>query len=164
MNQPTHIRQINDTTRGALVDYVRPYPDQIRYSLHQLNGTSTWAWSLWRAPEGADLLDSIPFSDEYIQCAGAADALSIEVRYVDPVGIAHQCVVGRPAVESSGEPTEVVRWDEGRHSTKVFPSEVFTADEAAVIFYTYFLTDKVAQPYTLREIDMTIPEPTVGEA
>ncbi|MCZ0708501.1 hypothetical protein OYT00_00655 [Microbacterium paraoxydans] len=164
MSQPTHIRQINDDTRGALVDYFRPYQEQIQFSLRQLNGSSTWAWSLWRAPEGADLLDSIPFSEEYIQCAGTAEALVIEVRYVDPDGIAHQYVVGRPGADMSGEPTEVIHWDDGRHSTTVYPNEVFTADEAAVIFYTYFLTDKVAQPYTLREIDMSVPAPTEDDA
>lgn len=164
MNQPTHIRQINDSTRGALVDYFRPYPDQIRFSLNQMDGVSTWAWSLWRAPEGADLLDSIPFNDEYMQCAGTAEALTIEVRHVDPDGTAHQYTIGKPGGDVAGEPTEKIHWDEGRHSTSVFPHEVFTADEAAVIFYTYFLTDRVSQPYELRELDLSwpTPEPEVG--
>ncbi|MEV7611025.1 hypothetical protein AB0N61_16175 [Microbacterium sp. NPDC089320] len=155
MNQPTHIRQINGSVRGALVDYVRPYPDQIRFSLNQMNGSSTWAWSLWRAPEGADLLDSIPFSDEYMQCAGTADALALEVRRLDPDGTAHQYAIGKPGGETTGEPTEVILFDEGRHSTTVYPHEVFTADEAAVVFYTYFLTDQVSQPYQLRELDLS---------
>jgi hypothetical protein len=38
-------------------------------------------------------------------------------------------------------------------AVRVFPNEVFTADEAAAIFYTYYLTDAVAQPYQLRETD-----------
>ena len=158
MTKLTHISQMNDSSRGALVDYFRSYPEQIRFSLNRLNGSSFWAWSLWRAPEGADLLESIPFSDEYMQCAGTAEALTIEVRYLEPDGTPHQYTIGRPDGDPSGEPTEVIHWDDGRYSTTVYPNEVFTADEAAVIFYTYFLTDKVAQPYTLREIDMSVPE------
>lgn len=159
MSGPTHIEQTNGFTRGALLDDLRPYPEEIRFSLGRMNGSSFWAYSLWRAPEGADLLDSIPFNDEYMQCAGTAEALTIEVRYLDPDGTPHQYTIGRPGGDYEREPTEVIHWDDGRHSTKVYPNEVFTADEAAVVFYTYFLTDKVAQPYVLRELDMSWPEP-----
>ena len=38
---------------------------------------------------------------------------------------------------------------------RVFSNEIFTADEAAVIFYTYYLTDAVSQPYVLRELDLS---------
>jgi hypothetical protein len=164
MTKPTHISSINNQVRGALVDYFRSYPEQIRFSLGRLDGASTWAYSLWRAPEGADLLDRVPLSGEYMQCAGTAEALTVEVRCLDAEGNAHQYTVGRPGGGYTGEPTEVVHWDDGRFSTTVYPNEVFTADEAAVIFYTYFLTDKVAQPYTLREIDMSVPESAEDEA
>ncbi len=159
MSKPTHITQINGQSRGPFVDYARPYPEQLRVSLNRMNASTFWAYSLWRAPEGADLLDSIPFNDEYIQCAGTAEAMAIEVRYVDPDGTAHQYAVGKPGGDHTGDPTEEIHWDEGRHSVFVHPNEVFTADEAAVIFYTYFLTDKVSQPYGLRELDMSRPEP-----
>lgn len=156
--QRTHITQRNGHSRMALIDSFRPYPEQIRFTLRQMDGSSFWAWSLWRAPEGADLLDSIPTSAEYMQCAGTADALAVEVRHLD--GTPHQYAVGKPGGDHSSEPTEVIPYDDGRHSVTVYPSEVFTADEAAVVFYTYFLTDNVSQPYTLRELDLTRPTPT----
>lgn len=162
--QRTHITQRNGDSRMALIDSFRPYPEQIQFTLRQMNGTSLWAWSLWRAPEGADLLDSLPTSAEYMQCAGTAEALAIEVRYLDPDGTPHQYAVGKPGGDQSGEPTEVIHYDDGRHSVTVYPSEVFTADEAAVVFYTYFLTDKISQPYTLRELDLTRPTPTSERA
>lgn len=151
----THIEQMNGSSRGPLVDSIRPYPDQIRFSLNRMNGSSFWAYSLWRAPEDANLLADIPLSDEYIQCAGSAEALTIEVRVIDAEGTGHQYVVGEPGGEASGAPTEVIRWGDGRYSTKVHPHEVFTADEAAEVFSAYFLTDKVSEPYALREIDLT---------
>ena len=153
MSKPTHIRQFDGFSRGPLVDYIRPYPDQIRFALNTMNGTSAWGYSLWRAPEGADLLDDIPFSEEYLQCAGSAEAMTVEVRTLDADGTAHQYAVGKPGGDSTAEPTEVIRWDEGRHSTTVHPNEVFTADEAADVFYAYFLTDSVTEPYVLRELE-----------
>ena len=162
MTQPTHIDQINGQTRGAFLDDLRPYPAELTFVLNRMNGSSFWAYSLWRAPEGADLLESIPLSQEYMQCAGSAEALAIEVRYLDPDGVPHQYAVGRPGGRS-GEPTEVIHFDEGRHHVTVYPNEVFTADEASVIFYTYFLTDKVAQPYVLRDIHLYAPDPADGK-
>lgn len=154
MTRSTHVVESNGYSRGPLIDSVRPYPDAIRFALNRLNGMSSWGYSMWRAPEGADLLDDIPLSDEYLQSAGSADALTIEMRVIDDEGVAHQYAVGKPGTEQTGEPTEVIRWDEGRRSTSVHPDEVFTADEAADVFYAYFLTDEVPETLTLRELDL----------
>lgn len=154
MSRRTHVVESNGFSRGPLLDSIRPYPEQLRFSLNRMNGTSFWAFSLWRAPEDADLLEDIPLSDEYLQSAGTAEALTIEMRVVDDAGVAHQYTVGKPGGEPDGEPTEVVRWDEGRHSTTVHPHEVFTADEAAEVFFAYFSTDTVPSSYTLRELDL----------
>lgn len=154
MSKPTHIVQSNGNSRGPLGNRVRPYPDQIRVSLNAMDGTDFWAYSLWRAPEGADLLESIPFADDYIQSAGSAMAMTVEVRLTDAAGVERQYVVGKPDTVPEGEPSEVVRWDDGRYSTTVFAGEVFTADEAAEVFYAYFLTDRVPDGYPLRELDL----------
>ena len=154
MTPVTHLSEVNGFSRGPLLDDFEPYPDQIRYALNQMDGTSFWAYSIWRAPEGADLLEDIPFSEDYIQCAGSAEALTVEVRTVDAEGIAHQYVVGKPSTTPAGEPSEIIPWDNGRRSTRVYPNEVFTADEAADIFYDYFLTDTVPDTYQRREIHL----------
>lgn len=160
MTSPTHIAERNGSSRMPLVDDIRPYPEQIKFTLNRMNGSSFWAWSLWRAPEGADLLESLPASDEYIQCAGTADALTVEVRKVDSAGTAHQYVVGRPAGDADAQPpadaqpSVVIRWDDGRHSTTVHPSEVFTADEAAEIFSAYQQHGDVPAQYALRALDL----------
>lgn len=154
MSRSTHIVESNAHSRGPLIDSVRPYPDALRFALNRLNGSNFWAYSLWRAPADADLLDDIPVSDEYLQSAGTAQALTIEVRFLDDHGVAHQYTVGKAGAELTGEPTETIRWDEGRRSVKVYPHEVFTADEAAEVFYAYFLTDEVSGPYVLRELGL----------
>ncbi|GAA2935541.1 hypothetical protein GCM10010458_19140 [Microbacterium luteolum] len=155
MTRHTHVVESNGYSRGPLIDSVRPYPDAIRFALNRLNGTSFWAYSLWRAPADADFLEDIPVSDEYMQSAGTAGALTVEVRVLDENGVAHQYTVGKPGETPTGAPAEIIRWDEGRHSTAVYPHEVFTADEAADLFYAYFQTDEVPDSYTLRELDLT---------
>lgn len=42
MTQATHIVQSNGRSRGPLTDSVRPFPDQIGFSLNRMNGTSFW--------------------------------------------------------------------------------------------------------------------------
>lgn len=140
--------------RGALRDTFRSYPEQIRRSLNNLDGHSSWGYSLWRAPIDADLLEDIPESDEYIQCAGSVEAMTIEVRTIDSAGAAHQYAVGKARPGPGDAPTEVIRWDEGRHSTALYPTEVFTADEAAEVVYGYFLNNKLAESLTLRELHL----------
>ncbi|MFI5427519.1 DUF6357 family protein [Aeromicrobium sp. UC242_57] len=159
MTSSTHIVQSNGMSRGPLIDSIRPYPEAIRFSLNRMNGTSFWAYSLWRAPDDADLLADIPLSDEYVQCAGTAAAMTVEVRTVDPDGTAHQFTVGKPGADHAAGRTEMIRWDGDRSSTTVHLHEVFTADEAADVFYSYFLTNEVSAPYVLRELDLTMPSP-----
>lgn len=156
MAGPTHIRQLDGFVRGPLLNSVRPYEEQIRFSLNRLDGDSSWAYSLWRAPEGADLLDHIPFSDRYLQGAGSAEAMTLEVHLVDETGNPRHFVVGQSVpsfAAPAGEPSEVIRWDGRRRSTLVYSHEVFTADEAADVFYAYFLTDEVPDRYRLRSLD-----------
>ena len=155
MIKRTHISETNGYMRGALIDTVLPYPDKIRHSLNRLNGTSSWGYSLWRAPEGANLRQDIPLSDVYLQSAGTAEALTIETRVLGEDGEFYQYTVGKKVAVESGSPSEVITWDDGRYSTTVYPHEVFTADEAAEVFYEYFLTDTVSDAYTLRELNLT---------
>jgi len=152
---PTHVQQVNGSSRSALLDSMRPYPEQIRFTLNRMNGTSFWAYSLWRAPKGTNVVEDTPLSEEYIQCAGSAEAMTIEVRTLDPddASVAYQFTIGKPG-DYSGEPTATIAWDDGRHTAKVYPSEIFTADEAATAFYTYFETNGVTRFYNLRELDL----------
>ena len=153
----THIWQINGSGRSALTDGVRSHADQLRFTLNRMDGSSIWAISLWRVPQGANLRHSIPLSEEYIQCAGTAEAMTVEVRVVSGDTAARQYVVGKPSADNAGEPSEIIRWDEDRSSTKVCPNEVFTADEAADVFHAYFLSDDVPSTYSLRERNLNWP-------
>ncbi|KHK95863.1 hypothetical protein LK09_17745 [Microbacterium mangrovi] len=71
----------------------------------------------------------------------------ITVTLRGPDGAVHPYVVGRSGANDGGR-IEVRVGDTA--AVRVFSNEVFTADEAAAIFYTYYLTDQIAQPYQLR--------------
>lgn len=153
---PTHVQQVNDSVRNALLDNMRPYPGQIRFVLGQMNGTSFWKYRLWRAPKGSNVMKDKPFSEEYIQCTGSAEAMTIEVRTLDPDddSVAYQFVIGKPD-DYVGKPSATITWDDGqRTSEKLYLSEIFTADEAATVLYTYFETNGVTKFYNLRELDV----------
>ncbi|MFJ6678463.1 hypothetical protein ACIQLK_04955 [Microbacterium sp. NPDC091382] len=152
MTTPTHIIQENGSSRFPLIDNLRSFEEQIRFTVAQMDGSSFWALSLWRAPEGANLRASLPRSEDYIQCAGDAGGVTIEVRSTDATGTAHHYTVGKPGTHATGEPTETIRWDSGRRGTQVHTNEVFTIDEAAELVIAYYRDDRLPAEYTLREL------------
>ncbi|NYD66374.1 hypothetical protein [Agromyces atrinae] len=148
---------MNGRRHGELVDYFRSYPDQILATLSNMDGDSFFAWQLWELPEGARHHDvDVVTLDQrtYIQCAGSADAMSVEVRAFDDDGVPHQLIVGRPG-SREGEPGVAITFAE--NTLHVYELEVFNATEAAGIFYQYFLDGTIPAQYVTREFDMTRP-------
>lgn len=140
---------MNGEILGVLIDSVRSYPEQIKYSLKIMNGESFWAYGIWRAPEDADLLEDLPFTDYFIQCAGAADALTIEVSQKNSEGILTLYTLGKPT-EQKGDKVEI-KLQRSKAVIWVSRHEIFTAEEAASIFYQYFLDDTIPKELTLRK-------------
>lgn len=147
-----HISQMNGRSRGALSTGLRGDREQLRFALNRMNGARFFAYSVWPAPEGANLVEAVPLSDEYIQAGGSAQAMTVEARVVAPDGSEHQFVVGKPGVDPEGEPSQVIWMDDRRVSVHVFANKVFTADEAADVFVAYYATAAVPEGYTLREV------------
>lgn len=110
-------------------------------------------------PDAADFLTFIHESraTTFLQCAGTSDAMTIEWRRLDDDGEERLYVVGRGG-DHSGPPTVTIRISDNA-STTVYPDEVFTAAEATDIFYAYYETQLVPDPYQLREYDLTYPKP-----
>ncbi|MCH1882532.1 DUF6357 family protein [Agrococcus sp. ARC_14] len=158
MTRITHVEMMNGSTRRPIDENVRPRNDQIMAMLHRMDGSSLWSYSVWRAPVGVDLEQGIPSADEYMQSAGSAEAMSVEVRFVDTDGTAHQYAIGKTGDDAAAL-TEEIRWADGRYSINVRRNEVFTADEAAEVYAAYCLTDRVAGPYVLRELDLSWTPP-----
>ncbi|WP_227996523.1 hypothetical protein [Nocardia australiensis] len=83
-----------------------------------------------------------------VQCTGSAEALVIEVQTAVE-GLARRFTAGLPG-SRSGEPNVCI--PDGTDFLRVYPDEVFTAEQAAEIFATYFETDDIPAGLQLREI------------
>ncbi|SDR85821.1 hypothetical protein [Microbacterium paraoxydans] len=137
---------------GWISDRRRPIPDHLRMMLGHLDGQEKFTYVIWRAPNPESIIVTPQDGgDGFMQAAGSADQMTVEVRLPAPDGETHLYTVGRP---EPADGTTLIPISQTR-AVRVFSNEVFTADEAAVIFYTYYLTDAVAQPYVLRELDLS---------
>lgn len=152
-NHPTHGQVSPSGVHGYVMDSYRPVPDQLRLTLGKLDGQEKYTYSIWRTTAPGDLhLPPREPGPYFMQSAGASDAMTIEVRLPGADGEGRLYVVGRQE-PTDGTTTVLPISDEC--AVRVFSNEVFTADEAAVIFSTYYLTDTVSQEYALRELDLT---------
>jgi hypothetical protein len=118
-----------------------------------MNGTRFYSLLLWKLPPGKSLDDVSPDEDanEYIQCAGSADRMTVEVRRLKG-GMYEQFVVGRaPGDENPGN-KETIHWEDV--DTVVAPNEIFSADEAAELFRSYYTTGWVPSSYVLRPVSI----------
>jgi len=157
MAAETHIVTTNGDSHIFLDDFIRPYKEQISRVLHLLDGERRWGYSLWQAPEGVGLfaIDKKKYPQNFMQSAGTAEAMTIEVRFVEDDGVGRQYVLGRPDEVVEGEPPVVLRYLNESRELRLYPNEVFNADEASEIYYQYFLTDEVPAPYVLRRLDFS---------
>ncbi len=148
----THGEKTPNGLFGFVTDGYRPIPDELRFKLALLDGSERYTYIIWRAlnPEKG-FVTPHDMTDTFIQAAGSAEAMTVEVRILGPDGEHNLYTVGRPEVPD-GTTTLIPIND--KRAVRVFSNEVFAADEAAVIFYTYYLTDAVSQPYVLRELDL----------
>jgi hypothetical protein len=154
MMTPTHVTCTNGAFWMELDDAYRPIPDQIARLLGILDGTERYSLLLWKLPEGADFRDvDLDDANEYMQCAGSADKMTVEVRRITDSG-PEQFVVGRP--QGSAEPEEsavTINWN--KHHLVVAPNEVFAAPEAAALFVEYYETGWVPSSYSLRRLNLS---------
>ena len=104
--------------------------DDIAKLLGRLDGSEIYSLLLWKLPTGKSLYYVEPKRDatEYLQCAGTADRMTVEVRSKNG-GAEEQFVVGRPRNGGNPAKKETIHWDSV--DTVVASNEVFTAAEAA---------------------------------
>lgn len=88
--------------------------------------------------------------DEYIQSAGDAGAMTVELRRSEADGVLRQYAVGRSADEPGAR---TVRW-ETDHSETVPAYEVFTADQAHPVYLQWCWDQTIPDGYRLRLLDL----------
>jgi len=126
-------------------------PDaQIARGLQGVNTGSDTSCVLWAIPMGQDFRDA-QYSQigTYLQCAGTADRLTIEMRFDDGIAARHY-VLGRPATPREMGKAEVVENEVG--GVMVLPNEVFNVEQATRIFQYYYVHDTVPADCELRPL------------
>ena len=145
---PTHALGINGTTWMDLQEIDKGKVHDFTKMLQRLDGNELYSLILWKLPPGKSLDEAAPKRNatEYIQSAGSADRMTVEVRRKNGAGVEH-FVVGRPNGGNTGK-RETIHWDSAE--TVVAPNEVFDATEAAELFTSYHRTGWVPSNYVLR--------------
>jgi hypothetical protein len=146
----THAFTYNGRISMPLTDSRMPIPDVIAGSLAELDGGTTFAYSLFKLPDGKRLSAVDPSTiGTYLQGAGTANRMTIEMRD-NFNGTAHHYTVGRSDDPRDGERAEHVNFL--GDSVIVFPNEVFDLTEAVPIFRYYYDHGTVPPSYELRPL------------
>ena len=107
---------------------------------------------LW--PE--DVPKNDPSLNSYMQVAGVHEAMTIEVRVSDGSDSYTHCTVAREPV-ADPEAWTTVSWDNGNpepFTIQVHPEEVFTGEQAALVFRAYIEDNALPPANLLRRIDV----------
>jgi len=143
---------LNGSTTGPLSAGLEGDAEYLHWMLKSLDGARRYAWSIWQTPPGVplDRVNMKRFPQEYLQCAGTHERMTVEVRRREVDGAFRQYALARPGVEAGGE--EVIRWD--AFETVVCSNEVFDAEAAFPVFLAYFTEGNVPNEYPLRLLEL----------
>jgi len=152
----THVKTTNGHIHTLIKDRrgVRTETEEILWSMTALDASVRFSVCIWRLPPATDFdhVDISKYPQEYLQAAGRADRMTLELRRREQDGTFAQYVVGRGGDVGRAEPSETIEWD--KFETKVFPDEVFDSGEAGQIFLAYFERDNVPPSYVLRRLTL----------
>lgn len=148
----THALTMNGRVHGEVKDPVVSPPEVIEHRLGLLDGVVRYSLSLWRLPDGVpfDRVDLATWPQEYVQTAGSADGMTVEVRRAEQSGWGRY-VIGRPSRDTAGPPVEVViPWN--GYEAHVSSDEAFSAPEAAEVFTQYYATGQIPGTFHFRPL------------
>ncbi len=148
----THVVKSNG---GELISEIGKFADRERFAapLRRRDGHQRWGFGLFPLPDELSYDEMIASGQdftEYLQAAGSAQALTIEIR--KPGGAQWGCrwiryVVGHP--HTAGLPLDVaIEIPSG--TLHVSAAEVFDAEEAADLFLAYHQSGDIPATYNLR--------------
>lgn len=142
----------NGDVSVELSDRYRSFEETFEANLCLLDGSELFSYSLWAMPDDAETITDVDlrfYPDAFLQCAGMASRMTVEVRVKYDDGLGRLFTVGRSVRgERKPLPSEDVHWSS--HIVRVYPNEVFGYKEVSRIFLAYLETGKVPTGYSLR--------------
>ena len=157
----THAVTTNGRIHSELKPASGPLRDQIQGRLQRLDAGERYSLGLWALPPGVafDDVDLDSWPQEFLQAAGSAERMTVELRMID-AGLARQFVVGRTPPADGAPTDQEVIWDGFRETVR--PAEVFTWAEAIDIFWAYYQSARVGDPWVLRELSLERLSPSTS--
>lgn len=144
------IETINARSAGELLEP----SEQIRNILPRMDGSKLFTLLVHPVPDDFDIhvSDPRPYSEEYLQCAGAADRMVVEVRRWEGDDYGHYALA-RPGADPSGV-EGTVPWAE--YQVTAFEHELFDAEQAIGVF-EYYVENEASIPadVALRRLDLS---------
>lgn len=153
-----HVLQSNGDTR---VKYQLPVESHraLPHRFGRMDGVRLFAYAMWPIPPGFEFADGrydSSRSEVFIQCAGSAGRLAVELREQVGDELVHW-VLADPSVEA-GACDQRVEWD--AFGMDVHANEVFDSVSAAALFDEYYETGTVDDRWKHRVL---FRDPAPGE-
>jgi hypothetical protein len=124
----------------------------LQHRLQQLNGDDFGIYVLEAESAGTrDRLRGAAPPAEYMQSAGSAAAMTVEVKRREDDGVLRQYAIGRRVSDAGNT---VISWAGGKRSITVPTTETFTADEALPVYQQWCRDGTVSRTYRLRLLDL----------
>jgi hypothetical protein len=148
-----HAVTINGSRSFEVKEPIDEARDLLRNTLARIDGKARYSLVLWAMPAGKRLNELNEHTDarQYIQCAGSATAMTVELR-TEEDGKGHQYVVGRLPGPRLKEPQVRIPWD--KFEAVVYEDEIFTAEEAFELFGSYLETGTIPAKFALRPLSL----------
>ncbi len=119
------------------------------WALSRLQEGGTHSYVLWHHPADEEFAHP-DFLTDYLQCAGTAERLTVELRTTHPDGTHTHWTLGRAT--PTGTPSEPIHWND--NTTTVHPEEVWTAEQAGPLFEQYATHRTIPDDVHRRELDL----------
>lgn len=153
-NTPTYgpFAETTPTGQSGWIDETRqPVIERVKTMLQSLDGSTRFTYSIWRGDDPHSIVATHrQYNDAFIQAAGSALAMTVEIRISGQDENMHLYVVGRASQDSQ---TSVTIPISAEHEVQVFEHEAFTAEEATSIFGEFYANETVSSENRLRELD-----------
>lgn len=149
--RPKLVQRFGGLIKGVTMP-ARPMTDVLMRRLHRMDGAEFGTLLIavqHGEPKYVGDFDTAALG-EYIQSAGSADAMTVEIRRPESDGVFRQYAVGRDVDEPG---TRTVLWAPGSSET-VPANEVFTADQAHPVYLQWCWDQTVPDGYRLRLLNI----------